>query len=484
MAEVNVTTTGARVPSAHLVTGPPLVSGPLLFVVDSGRLFAIDSDLREALAMSARFGDDQRARALMAGAGLLAAPRPTAALPKRVSVNTISLAIASTCNLGCTYCYASQGTFGTIERPMDDEVARNSIDRLIDGAGLTDSVRVTFLGGEPLANRAALQAATAYALEQAVAKDLRVAFSLTTNGTLLTAADADFLDEHRFDVTISIDGIGATHDAQRPFKDGRGSFARVMERIAPLLTKPARRATLTARVSVTPANLCLHDTLTGLVDLGFDKVQFSPVLVSPTGHGEMGRRELELMLTQMIACGRIFEERLVGGQILPFANMIGTLRRIHEPVPDEYPCGAGGSYLGVAADGEMFACHRFVGKRSARLGDVATGVDSDAQETWLASRNLRFQVPCTTCWARHLCGGGCHYEVDQRDRPACDYIRGWLDYCLGAYARLLETCTTKLNVILGSGLNQDPESDCDCEGEGGREFGGEDHGGLRSDESH
>jgi uncharacterized protein len=28
--------------------------------------------------------------------------------------------------------------------------------------------------------------------------------------------------------------------------------------------------------------------------------------------------------------------------------------------------------------------------------------------------------------------------VLQRGRPACDYIRGWLEYCLQAYIRLLE----------------------------------------------
>ena len=29
----------------------------------------------------------------------------------------------------------------------------------------------------------------------------------------------------------------------------------------------------------------------------------------------------------------------------------------------------------------------------------------------------------------------CH-EVIHRGRPACDYIRGWLHYCLEAYLRL------------------------------------------------
>jgi uncharacterized protein len=105
-------------------------------------------------------------------------------------------------------------------------------------------------------------------------------------------------------------------------------------------------------------------------------------------------------------------------------------------VLDEYPCGAGGSYVGIASDGDMFACHRFVGDHTARLGDVASGIDPQAQSAWLEARNLRFQEPCTGCWARHLCGGGCHFEVAHRGRASCDYIRGWLDYCLGAYARL------------------------------------------------
>ena len=37
---------------------------------------------------------------------------------------------------------------------------------------------------------------------------------------------------------------------------------------------------------------------------------------------------------------------------------------------------------------------------------------------------------------RYLCGGGCHHEVIARGRPACDYIRGWLHWSIGAYARL------------------------------------------------
>ena len=52
------------------------------------------------------------------------------------------------------------------------------------------------------------------------------------------------------------------------------------------------------------------------------------------------------------------------------------------------------------------------------------------------ARHVHRQEPCRSCWARYLCGGGCHHEVISRGRPACDYIRGWLHYCLEAYLRL------------------------------------------------
>jgi uncharacterized protein len=44
--------------------------------------------------------------------------------------------------------------------------------------------------------------------------------------------------------------------------------------------------------------------------------------------------------------------------------------------------------------------------------------------------------PCRSCWARYLCGGGCYHEVERRGRIGCDYIRGWLEFCLAAYAEL------------------------------------------------
>jgi len=193
---------------------------------------------------------------------------------------------------------------------------------------------------------------------------------------------------------------------------------------------------VSARITVTPHNLNLRAALDELVGLAFHGVGFSPMLASPTGAGEMDQDGLGLMLEGMVACGREFERRTLGGERYPFSNLAVALREIHRGTHRPYPCGAGGGYLGVSADGDLAACHRFVGDPAGALGHVDTGIDKAGQARWLAGRHVHQQSPCSGCWARYLCGGGCHHEVIHRGRPACDYIRGWLHYCLQAYVRL------------------------------------------------
>jgi uncharacterized protein len=113
-----------------------------------------------------------------------------------------------------------------------------------------------------------------------------------------------------------------------------------------------------------------------------------------------------------------------------------ALREIHRGTHRPYPCGAGAGYFDVSADGDLAACHRFVGDPAGAMGNLALGVDRTRQAEWLRSRHVHVQQPCGSCWARYLCGGGCHHEVLAGGRHACDFIRGWLHYCLQAYLRL------------------------------------------------
>jgi uncharacterized protein len=403
-----------------------------LFIADGSRIYSIDSPTRQLLA---GLTVEQVGPALSA-LGIPHLQRIGDDAPKSVKVRSFSLAIAQKCNLGCTYCYAQEGDFGSAPRMMPLDVALAAVDRLFkDVVPRGERIAIAFMGGEPLLNREVLQATTRYAAEIGEARGVPVAFSITTNGTLVTPQDADFFERFGFSVTVSIDGNRETHDRLRPHKGGRGSYDRIVERIRPLLEKQSQ-AQVAARVTVTPQNLRLVDTLSELIEMGFYSVGFSPMLSSPTGRDAMNVHDLSIMLEQMIACGREFERRLARGQAFPFSNLQSALHEIHRGTHRPYPCGAGGGYMGVSADGDLFACHRFVDDADARMGDLKTGVDAERQEAWLRDRHVHRQQPCGTCWARYLCGGGCHHEVMRRGRMACDYIRGWLEYCLGAYTRI------------------------------------------------
>ena len=154
----------------------------------------------------------------------------------------------------------------------------------------------------------------------------------------------------------------------------------------------------------------------------------------------MAAPDLRAMLAAMIACGREFERHIHAGRRFAFSNIHTALREIHKGTHRPYPCGAGAGYLGVSAEGGLFACHRFVQDPTGAMGDIFSGADPAKRGTWLDKRHVHRQEPCRSCWARYMCGGGCHYEVIHRGRPACDYIRGWLQYCLEAYIRMIEVC--------------------------------------------
>jgi uncharacterized protein len=421
-----------RTPQIHLIESSPAGH---LFVADGSRLFEADAGLFASYDAAIENGGTEAIDELLRQAGLVGRPfiddTPLSSPPLRA----LSLAIAQKCNLGCTYCYAQQGEFGGPAKNMELADALRAVDLLVGTAEPGARFNLAFLGGEPLVNRKVLRAATRRALELADGCGAKITFSITTNGTLLTEDDGRFFEEHGFAVTISIDGPQEVHDALRPFKGGAGSYDAVMKRVAPLL-KMQQRMQVSARVTVTPRNLSLRRTLDTFIAAGFHSVGFSPMLSAPTGEGEMQSGDLELMLGEMIGCGREFERASRSGQRYPCANMVNAMREIHRGTHRPYPCGAGAGYLGVSADGELAACHRFVGDEEGAMGSLDDGVDLTRQADWLAARHVHRQEPCQSCWARYLCGGGCHHEVISRGRPACDYIRGWLHYCLEAYLRL------------------------------------------------
>ena len=67
-------------------------------------------------------------------------------------VKALCLHIAHTCNLNCSYCFASQGKYHGDRAVMSFEVGKQALDFLISNSGSRRNLEVDFFGGEPLMN--------------------------------------------------------------------------------------------------------------------------------------------------------------------------------------------------------------------------------------------------------------------------------------------------------------------------------------------
>lgn len=411
-------------PLLHLLPG----DRPLLFMVEGSLLFVMEqkdfASLQSNTKAQAELVEVMRARIAAKNAVPLAPP------------NSISLNIAQSCNLSCSYCYADEGRFGGHASMMSQETAHAAIDRVFDDA-CGQRVTVGFIGGEPFLNREVLRSSVKHALWRARETGSKVGFSVTTNGTLLNAGDLDLLRRHAFSVSISLDGSAEVNDRNRRTRNGASGFDLARRALQPLLRDPGN-ARIAARATITRQDLRVLERVEALADAGFAEVGVSPLRTSPTPYIAFQEQDWPIFLREMVRAGEAEAQRLRDGRDLRFSNLAVALKQLHAGYCKPLPCGAAASYVSVSARGEYFTCHRTVDNPQLRLGDIAHGLSVKNRETFLRARHVDRQEPCRSCWARYLCGGGCHAEVLSAGRSGCDYIRGWLEYCLRFYDRVLQ----------------------------------------------
>ncbi|WP_304965861.1 4Fe-4S cluster-binding domain-containing protein, partial [uncultured Oscillibacter sp.] len=81
-------------------------------------------------------------------------------------VKALCLHVAHTCNLNCSYCFASQGKYHGDRALMSFEVGKQALDFLIAHSGTRTNLEVDFFGGEPLMNWQVVKDLVAYARTQ------------------------------------------------------------------------------------------------------------------------------------------------------------------------------------------------------------------------------------------------------------------------------------------------------------------------------
>jgi uncharacterized protein len=358
-------------------------------------------------------------------------------------VRTVTALVADSCNLSCGYCYADQGKFGGASTgPMEIATAKKLVDLLIRDSGPSPEVNYQFLGGEPLLRATLIREVVAYGEEAAARAGKRMRFGLTTNGTFLTEEIVRYFLQHEIACTISIDGPEEVHDRVRVNHAGKGSYAKIVAAVRPLVrARPTR-----ARVTLTKRYLDLESIVDHLLAEGFYEVGITPVSSNDPDYA-LTEEDRAVILEGMRRLVHRYVAEAKANRRFGFANLTQLLKQIHEGSSHSHPCGAGIGLFGVDGNGTLYPCHRFPGHEEHALGHVDTGIDRTKQTAWLSKVNVERRSDCKTCWARYLCSGGCYHlsaveygDVTRTFTPICDHLRAWYEMGLGAYAELAETC--------------------------------------------
>jgi uncharacterized protein len=441
-------------------------SRELLFHVPTTALFEIDAtdgDLLGLLAekgrvtaedVRARFADRDPADIARRLRGLIdldivtdgrppSAERPDIRI-ESFPLSTIVLNVNTGCNLSCTYCYKEDLDTPSKGRRMGFETAVRSIDLLLRESPDRDSYNIVFFGGEPLSNLPLIRQVVEHAEPRFAALGKSVNFTLTTNATLLTEETVDWLDAHRFGLTVSMDGPKALHDLNRRTVGGKGSYDVVAAKARMLLSRYRSRP-VGARVTLTAGVTAIEEIWHHLKnDIGFAEVGFSPVTSGPMTAFNLNGDELSEVFEGMKALGRRYRDAALEGRNIGFSNMHQLMQDLWEGRSKALPCGAGIGMLAVDHEGGLNLCHRFTGSGMDLYGDVRTGIEKERLAGFLEARLDRSGKGCATCRIRNLCAGGCYHEsyahFSDPLKPTyhyCDLMRGWVDFGIGVYGELI-----------------------------------------------
>lgn len=321
-------------------------------------------------------------------------------------VKALCLHVAHTCNLNCSYCFASQGKYHGERALMSFEVGKRALDFLIEHSGHRTNLEVDFFGGEPLMNWDVVKQLVAYARTQEEPKHKHFRFTLTTNGMLIDDDVIDFANREMDNVVLSLDGRKEIHDRLRVDYAGKGSYDRIVPRFQKLV-KARGNKSYYMRGTFTHANPDFTKDLFHMADLGFTELSMEPVVCAPGDPAALTAEDLEIVKEQYEILAKDMLRREKEGKPITFYHYMLDLTGgpcVYKRISG---CGSGTEYMAVTPWGDLYPCHQFVGEEKYKLGNIWDGVTNTALREEFRSCNAYAREECDGCWARLYCSGGC-----------------------------------------------------------------------------
>jgi uncharacterized protein len=316
--------------------------------------------------------------------------------------------VTSECDLRCKYCFV----YKLNEKQPAGKMTKETADQLMRFANqnLDPNGSIWFFGAEPLCNVDIIR----YIVETSRVNGHNWRFGATTNCTLLTEELVQWMKKYNFGLNCSIDGLRDSHNRNRIYPDGSGSWDDAWRGIS--LIRKYLTPTPQIRWTVTPATtkgladgiktLVEEYKLTSLaVDMVYE-VQWTPEDLA------ILKRELEIF--------RDYYAKWMSEGTPVFSMFIRDTNAALTTQERKWcsRCGLGQGSVGVDYDGSLYPCHRFIDSHKIKIGNIFSGFNT-ARQDWMNhwSKVAPYcEVPqkCLTCNYKNACTGGCiamNYDV-------------------------------------------------------------------------
>ena len=357
-------------------------------------------------------------------------------------VKALCLHIAHSCNLNCSYCFASQGKYHGDRALMSFEVGKQAFDFLIANSGTRRNLEVDFFGGEPLMNFDVVKQLVEYArsIEKQHGKNFR--FTLTTNGVLIDDDVIEFANREMSNVVLSLDGRKEVHDRYRVDYNGNGSWEKIVPKFQKFVEARGNK-NYYMRGTFTHANPDFLKDIEEMLRLGFTELSMEPVVGPASDPSSLTEEDLPIVLEQYEKLAELMLKRHKEGNPFTFYHYMIDLKGgpcIYKRISG---CGSGTEYMAVTPWGDLYPCHQFVGEEKYKLGDVYTGVTNTKAQEEFAECNVYTRPECRDCWARLYCSGGCAANAYH----ATGSVKGVYEYGCKLFRKRME-CAIMLQCAL------------------------------------
>ncbi|MGW8959351.1 radical SAM protein [Paenibacillus sp. NPDC055715] len=288
--------------------------------------------------------------------------------------------VTEDCNLRCKYCYVNKAP-----KTMNQETATKAIEYTekilaANPEKHKDKIHIGLHGGEPLLNYPIVH----YLIEELKSRlSGNVVFSMTTNGTTHSKDRLDYV-ANQVELTVSVDGKQESHDINRVYKSGHGSYTHVMKTINYLNNK---KQFYRLRMTVT-ANNVMHfaDNYIDLYEKGCPLVTFAIDENDPHWNKE-------LMHIYQQNLNKVFSY-LVEKDFRQSQYHLYNFKNEH--FRPRGACDGCLTNFHFSSTGEIYPCIYAVGHEEFSLGDIFTGLN-DHKLTNLHEINQHEEGTCTRC---------------------------------------------------------------------------------------